>query len=675
MRELKIIQQNCSFEETVTSSGYPKVVKTVIKNSPFLIILGVSESSDKTDFNDYFIECTLTYDDGVNKRVDFVKNKPIDYKISIGSEGTRLQIEAKVKVLSSQHEDMNFKILIQAVRRPTQRSMISLPGGSTGIRPGDTNNTQVSEFLPSEVLTTYTSAIKVISKPDQIRKKRGMQLTELSSESSFFTSPSVSGSASLSTLPLKPLSVVTASSSSATSTPINPLNPSSIASPSTTLSLSSSLLGIGAGKSQSSTSSTPADSTVIGTTPCEKNTNEQQQQQPPLKLQKLSMSSDESKESDGGQGQMLSFNTFSLSKYNDLNFPQLTPLLTEIKESSEQKNATPKTESPSSSSITQLQELLDSFKTCSYKIDKKSSPAQPNQQQDIPTLLTPPQSSTTTAASSSSSSSSSSGSTITQLIQQPSMQPSMEPNIQQNVQQRQQQSQFSQRTLKEMFAEALMRIEGYQQIGLESLRGLHDYIVKRTGLNYLWGDNFYSSEAMQQQQQQQQSSAVSSAASSAASSATLSSAISPPLPPPLLPPLSSGSVQQQQQQNNGRNGNNGGNGNDYPQALDFDVVMVNVMDAYGRMPLSERVAKIHHVMQIATPTQKAHISEIIDMFLSEGLERNLGHNTLYPGVFAPGMIPAQNIQQQQQQQQQMQLPQNQQGLGFTDDPNFNPFYF
>ena len=654
MRELKIIRQNSTFEETVHDSGLPKLVRIVIKNSPFLVVVGASDSSEKIDFNDYFIECTLTYDDGVNKRVDFVKSKPIDYKTSIHSNGARLHIEVKIKVLSSQHEDMNFKVLVQATRRPTQRSVIT--SGLSSVTTGDPtlpNSGTLPNVASMEVLTTYTSAIKVISKPDQIRKKRGTQLTELSSESSFFTSSVVSESSSLNSL----------------SSPPNapPPGTSSGSAASQTVS----------GKSSSKGSNERASS-----------------QSPPLKQQKLETKAG-SKRNDASQGQMLSFNTFNLSNYKDLNFPQISLPAQKVK--SEQKAGMQKTESPNSNSISQLQELLDSYKTCSYKIEKKSPQSQHDtpqqqQQQQFQSQQSMQRQSTAAAATT----------TVSQPLQEllppppppppppPSSQfqppPPLPPQQQPQPVQEPSQSQFSQRTLKEVFAEALMRIEGYQQMGLESLRGLHDYIVKRTGLNYLWGDSFYSSDSAQQPQvppplPPQQ---MASFSSSSASSLSSSSSSSPSTMLPMNQPFQQQQQQQQQQQGIG--------GDDYSHSLNFGVVMVNVLDTYGRMPLPERASRIHRLMQIATPSQRAHISEIIDMFLSEGLERNLGHDTRYPSVFGPDQMPAQAIQpqqvqqpqefsmQQQQQQQQplsqqQQLQEQQQGIGFDGDSGFNPFFF
>jgi hypothetical protein len=63
---------------------------------------------------------------------------------------------------------------------------------------------------------------------------------------------------------------------------------------------------------------------------------------------------------------------------------------------------------------------------------------------------------------------------------------------------------------------------------------------------------------------------------------------------------------------------------------DFDAAFVALMDAYGRLSPPERAARIRRIVQVSTAAQVSHISELVDMFSSEGLGRELGHEARPP---------------------------------------------
>jgi len=81
------------------------------------------------------------------QEVDFVKLKPLEYKVRVNDSGSKVNVECRLKVLSSQLEDMNFRIKFIALDPITQKEICPL-------------------------LTTISDPIKVISKPEQIRKKK-----------------------------------------------------------------------------------------------------------------------------------------------------------------------------------------------------------------------------------------------------------------------------------------------------------------------------------------------------------------------------------------------------------------------------------------------------------------------------------------------------------------------
>jgi len=86
----------------------------------------------------------LYYDSEPLKEVDFVKLKPFQFKPTINQNGSKITLEVRIKVLTSQLEDMLFRV---------------------GVVVNDSTN--------SKVLTSAMSEpVKVISKSDQVKKKK-----------------------------------------------------------------------------------------------------------------------------------------------------------------------------------------------------------------------------------------------------------------------------------------------------------------------------------------------------------------------------------------------------------------------------------------------------------------------------------------------------------------------
>jgi len=90
------------------------------------------------------------YDCEEDKFVDFVKHKPLEYKGHISEKGDRTTIEVRIKVLTSQLEDMFFKLRVKGVDANTKES---IPG-----------------------LVVTTQPIKVVSKQEQISRIKNKQL-------------------------------------------------------------------------------------------------------------------------------------------------------------------------------------------------------------------------------------------------------------------------------------------------------------------------------------------------------------------------------------------------------------------------------------------------------------------------------------------------------------------
>ena len=151
--KLAIIQQESMVEEKFAKNGVQKIVHVVVKNTPFLIQVGLEDgfsSSPAFDFNSVTLEAILMYDCDEDKFVDFVKHKPLEYKGHISEKGDRMTIEVRIKVLTSQLEDMFFKLRIKGVDANTK------------------------EIIPGLVVTTQP--IKVVSKQEQISRIKNKQL-------------------------------------------------------------------------------------------------------------------------------------------------------------------------------------------------------------------------------------------------------------------------------------------------------------------------------------------------------------------------------------------------------------------------------------------------------------------------------------------------------------------
>jgi hypothetical protein len=140
-----IVKQSSPFEERVTRNGIQRDIHVVIKNSPFAVQIAVSRNCE-IDLNHIAFEASLLYDTDGEKGVDFVKLKPIEYKCIPNEAGDQVSVELRIKVLTSQHEDMFFKVKIQG-QDPVSK-----------------------QEIPN--LKVITSPIKVISKPEQLKKRQ-----------------------------------------------------------------------------------------------------------------------------------------------------------------------------------------------------------------------------------------------------------------------------------------------------------------------------------------------------------------------------------------------------------------------------------------------------------------------------------------------------------------------
>eukprot|EP01132_Coremiostelium_polycephalum_P011332 gene11332-13876_t len=142
-KRISITQQTCLVEEKFSKNGVQKNVHVVVKNNPFLLTLSLLDSS--LNFHQLSPEVQLVYDSESLKEVDSATVKPLEYKTRANEEGDQLTVELRIKVLSSQLEDMLFRAKVKIVDPRTRKELHGL--------------------------TVVTHPIRVVSKPDQVKKK------------------------------------------------------------------------------------------------------------------------------------------------------------------------------------------------------------------------------------------------------------------------------------------------------------------------------------------------------------------------------------------------------------------------------------------------------------------------------------------------------------------------
>jgi len=111
---MAIITQSCVQSEIFSKNGVQKEVHVVVKNLSFQMEVE-AYGLDMTRAN---LSTKLLYDydrDGDPKvEVSYVKNEPLECKVNITDHGAKALVDVKIKVLTSQHEDMLFRVQMTA---------------------------------------------------------------------------------------------------------------------------------------------------------------------------------------------------------------------------------------------------------------------------------------------------------------------------------------------------------------------------------------------------------------------------------------------------------------------------------------------------------------------------------------------------------------------------------
>ena len=158
--QLVITEQSSLVLEKIGKNGEHKCVHVVVKNTPFQIDLAFGNvgpaDANAFNFTRINVEAMLVYDCPEQKQVDFVRHTPIEYKAHIDETGTKLSVEMRIKVLTSQLEDMLFRMRLRGIDAVTKQD---IPG-----------------------LYAVTEPIKVVSKQDQVKRIRRQQEAAKSGE-------------------------------------------------------------------------------------------------------------------------------------------------------------------------------------------------------------------------------------------------------------------------------------------------------------------------------------------------------------------------------------------------------------------------------------------------------------------------------------------------------------
>jgi len=113
---VEIIGEHSQYEEFVSRNGEQKKVHVVVKNHPLVIVVSTSEN-----LNYSVIKAKLYYDFLTNseqkRQVIALKTDPLQYAVHTDTLGKKATAEIIINTLSSQHEGMLFRVMIQVTSR------------------------------------------------------------------------------------------------------------------------------------------------------------------------------------------------------------------------------------------------------------------------------------------------------------------------------------------------------------------------------------------------------------------------------------------------------------------------------------------------------------------------------------------------------------------------------
>ena len=124
-------------EERQLLDGSTKNVGIVIKQSSFLVII----VSQRYPLDNCSVDCSLIYDNAELSEAHYINQKPISFNSQVNNNNT-MNVELRISVLSSSHEDMLFRVRFD-----------------------------IYNSMKEKIATLYSGPLRVISKADSSKKK------------------------------------------------------------------------------------------------------------------------------------------------------------------------------------------------------------------------------------------------------------------------------------------------------------------------------------------------------------------------------------------------------------------------------------------------------------------------------------------------------------------------
>ncbi|EKE37162.1 hypothetical protein ENUP19_0285G0015 [Entamoeba nuttalli] len=165
-------------EERIEADGTTKEVHVVIKQSSFI----VSISSESIILEGCNVDCSLVYDNDGLTEVHYINQKPISFTAQLSSPN-RITCDVRILVLSSQHEDMLFKVIFKLTNKKGEQiatlhsfpiRVISKADGKKKVPnskppklPSSIKPEQKSKVLTQSHLPVSTPVIQSLSSPSQ----------------------------------------------------------------------------------------------------------------------------------------------------------------------------------------------------------------------------------------------------------------------------------------------------------------------------------------------------------------------------------------------------------------------------------------------------------------------------------------------------------------------------
>lgn len=157
---LELGEQTGLETEDYLSHGQRTRLHYVIKNHWFQVDVRLcsDNANNNVDFRSASVHAKLVYDTAEEREVTMLRTDPLEYKGVVDStDPTRCRVDARISALSTQHEDMNFRLLIELV------------------------DTQSKKVMPG--VRVRSEPIQVISKPAVLKGKYGPNRAQLKGKS------------------------------------------------------------------------------------------------------------------------------------------------------------------------------------------------------------------------------------------------------------------------------------------------------------------------------------------------------------------------------------------------------------------------------------------------------------------------------------------------------------